>query len=385
LIAEPSCHDGRMSKILILTTSHGASHRRAAESLKKAFLEIKPDLSVSVVDALERCARWFRVYYDSYALPLRYWPGLWRKIENYQHRQHSTSPLWLYRWGGKPLFRFIHAFDPDVVIATEVGVCELSALYKRQTQARFFLVGLELMDFNQAWVQPEVDLYPVAHPDLGEELIAAGAPKSKVMVSGMPIDPIYTHLPSRAEMRARLNVRGDLPLILILFGGTGFGKPRRIVAELQKIPMPFQAVFIAGKNRVLENELRRCCGSLPYSQALGWVDNIHEWMLVSDLLISKPGGGTVMEAAACSLPLLALDPLPGNEERTCQWLEKWQIGIWIKNHAEISRTVERLLRTSDEHEGLRQKAREFSRPNAAYDAARVILDRAGFNNRASDQ
>src|SRR5579884_747666 len=113
------------------------------------------------------------------------------------------------------LFGFIQAFDPDVVIATEVGVCELSALYKRQSRARFFLVGLELMDFNQAWVQPEVDLYPVAHPDLGEELIAAGALKSRVVVTGMPIDPIYAHLPPRAEMRARLKVRGDLPLILI--------------------------------------------------------------------------------------------------------------------------------------------------------------------------
>ncbi len=369
-----------MSKILILTTSNGASHRRAAESLKKALLEIKPDLSVSVVDALERCARWFRLYYDSYALPLRYWPGLWRKIENYQHRQHSTSPLWLYRRGGKPLFGFIQAFDPDVVIATEVGVCELSALYKRQSRARFFLVGLELMDFNQAWVQPEVDLYPVAHPDLGEELIAAGALKSRVVVTGMPIDPIYAHLPPRAEMRARLKVRGDLPLILILFGGTGFGKPRQIVAELQKISLPFQAVFIAGKNRALENELRRCCGPLPDSQALGWVDNIHEWMLVADLLISKPGGGTVMEAAACGLPLLALDPLPGNEERTCHWLEKWQVGIWIKDHAGISGTVERLLRNPDKLENLRQKARVISHPRAAYDAARAILDRAGFNS-----
>src|SRR5579883_2207859 len=324
-----------MSKILILTTSHGASHRRAAESLKKALLEIKPDLSVSVVDALERCARWFRLYYDSYALPLRYWPGLWRKIENYQHRQHSTSPLWLYRRGGKPLFGFIQAFDPDVVIATEVGVCELSALYKR---------------------------------------------KSRVVVTGMPIDPIYAHLPPRAEMRARLKVRADLPLILILFGGTGFGKPRQIVAELQKISLPFQAVFIAGKNRALENELRRCCGPLPYSQALGWLDNIHEWMLVADLLISKPGGGTVMEAAACGLPLLALDPLPGNEERTCHWLEKWQVGIWIKDHAGISGTVERLLRNPDKLENLRQKARVISHPRAAYDAARAILDRAGFNS-----
>src|SRR5579863_235683 len=142
-----------MQRILILTTSHGASHRRASEALKKAFLQIQPGLTVTIVDAVECCARWFRAYYDSYLIPLRYWRGLWRWIERRQHQGASTNPNWLYRLGGKPLFRTIEAFAPDVVIATEVGVCELAALHKRQTNSQYFLVGLELMDFNRAWVQ----------------------------------------------------------------------------------------------------------------------------------------------------------------------------------------------------------------------------------------
>ncbi|MGH9350708.1 MAG: MGDG synthase family glycosyltransferase, partial [Terriglobia bacterium] len=291
-----------MPRILILTTSHGASHRRASEALKKAFLSLQADLNVEVADAIEHCARWFCIYYDSYTIPLRYWPGLWRWIENRQHQSASTTPGWLYRLGGRPLFRCIDRFAPDVVIATEVGVCELAALHKRHTHARYFLVGLELMDFNVAWVQPEVDLYPVVHADLGEELAAAGAPRAKILDCGMPVDPVYANPGSREETRRRLDLDGGDPTLLVLFGGTGFGHPRRIVAELGKIQTPFQAVFIAGKNAALEAQLRRLIRQMPARptrqmwpkwpawRVLGWVNNMQDWMVAADLLLSKPGG-----------------------------------------------------------------------------------------------
>ena len=366
-----------MLKVLILTTSHGAAHRRASEALRKAFGELDPGIKVTVMDAIEHCARWFRAYYDSYEIPLRLWPGLWRRIEQYQHQQTSTSPIWLYRLGGRPLFKAIRTLDPDIVIATEVGVCELSALYKRQSGARTFLAGLELMDFNRAWIQPEVDLYPAVHSDFAAELEAVGAPASKIVVSGMPIDPVFARLSDRPSVRERLAVRSDSPLILVLFGGTGFGKPRRIMAELKKIPRPFQAVFIAGKNRALRAEIEKLCRGVPGWRALGWVDNVHEWMAAADLLLSKPGGATFMEACACGLPLLAFDPLPGNEERTCRWIVKWRAGVWIKSAAEISSTIERLLGNEQERASLQQRARAIARPDAARDAARAILDAAG--------
>lgn len=372
-----------MPGILILTTSHGASHRRASEALKKAFLSLNPNLRVEVMDAIEHCAGWFRAYYDSYAIPLRYWPGLWRAIESRQHQSRSTAPGWLYRLGGKPLFRTIDEFAPGVVIATEVGVCELAALHKRLSRSRYFLVGLELMDFNRAWAQPEVDLYPVVHAGLGEELAAAGAPREKILDCGMPIDPAFARPLSRAQARQKLGLGDDgLPILLVLFGGTGFGNPRRITQALAGIKTPFRAVFIAGRNAALKADLERLSreqpalpGSPP-SLVLGWVDNMQDWMAASDLLLSKPGGGTVMEAAACGLPLLAFDPLPGNEERICRWLERWQAGLWIKSPQELAPQAARLLADAEARAKLRDCAASIARPRGAFAAAEAILQRA---------
>lgn len=360
-------------KILILTVSHGASHRRAASALEKALHTLKPDATVEIADALKRCAGWFRAYYNSYEIPLKYWPGLWAWIEGIQHRSESTGPGWLYRRGAQPLFRFIESFHPDVVIATEVGVCELVAMHKRESGAKFALVGLVLMDFNRAWVQPEVNLYPSVPGDMAEELEAAGVAPSRILPCGLPIDPVFASLPDRDAIRLKLELMPGIPTLLVLFGGGGHGDPARIRSELKKVKQPLQAVFVAGRNRRLEEQLRSLRRGNPNYRVLGWVDNMHEWMVAADLLVSKPGGSTLMEAAACSLPMLAFDPLPGNEVRTCARIEKWGAGVWVKRPQDLAPTIERLLSYPEELHQLRQKALTLARPRAAQDAAAAIL------------
>ena len=123
----------------------------------------------------------------------------------------------------------------------------------------------------------------------------------------------------------------------------------------------------------MEEEARALCQDIPHSKVLGWVDNMYEWMVAADLMVSKPGGATLNEGFACGLPMLAVDPLPGNERRTCQWIEKQGCGVWIKNPADLAPTIARLLARRDELENLRARARSLARPHAAYDAAEEIL------------
>ncbi|MFB3921884.1 MAG: glycosyltransferase [Terriglobia bacterium] len=361
-------------KILILTVPHGAAHTRVANSLKKALLAANPALTVAVENGLAHCARWFRAYYNSYEIPLRLWPSLWGWIENLQHHSASTGPGWLYRRGGKPLFRFLRAVDPDIVIATEVGMCELASLAKRQTGARYMLVGATAgVDLDNPWIQPEVDFYPTFPCQIPEQLLAAGVPQEKVLPCGTPIDGGADILPDRATLRASLGVSIDTFLLLVMFGGTGFGNPRRILNEIRKISRPLQVTFVAGRNQKLEGELRARCGDNPQFRVLGWVDNISEWMVAADLLLTKPGGATVVEAINAGLPILAFDPLPGAERRTCDLIETFQFGRWVRGAKDLAPTIEALLAAPEHLARFRQHARATARPHAARDSARAIL------------
>jgi processive 1,2-diacylglycerol beta-glucosyltransferase len=361
-------------RILILTIPHGAAHERVADALRKALLEIQPGLTVEIVDALKLCARWFRTYYNSYRIPLKYWPALWGWIENKQHTHTSTGPGWLYRRGGRGLFRFLEKFGPDVLIATEVATCELAAMFKRECQARFCLAGAPTgVDIDQAWAQPEVDLYFTMPGEVAGQLQTAGVPPAKILPCGVPVDPAFAPPSDRAEARARLGLAQDTPVILVLFGGGGHGRGRSIAAQLKTLQGSLQAVFIAGRNPRLEEDARIECQDQPQFRVLGWVDNMHEWLAAADLLVGKPGGMTVIEAINSGVPLLALDPLPGGERRACDLIERWQVGHWVRRPTELAPTIEHLLASPVELARLRANTRAYVRPDAASEAAQAIL------------
>ncbi len=361
-----------MAKIIILTIAHGASHLRAGKALEEALTSIQPGLDLRRVDALAECAPWFRAYYNSYEIPLRFWPSLWRLIEGVQHQSNSTGPAWLYRLGGRGLFDFLARERPEAVIATEVGVGELAAMAKRRLALNFRLIGVELMDFNHAWIQPEFDLYLTSHEDLAAELVAAGAPSHNVAVTGQPIAPAFANLPDQRAARAHLGLEAERPVILVLFGGAGFGNPTVLARELWRLRTPCRIVFVAGRNQALEARLRGIAP--PQALVFGWVENLHEWMAAADLVIGKPGGSTLFETAACGSPLLAVHPLPGNEERTAAWIEKWQAGVWVRNPSELANRVDQLLAHPDDLKRLRERAKALARPRAAFDGAHLILD-----------
>ena len=53
---------------------------------------------------------------------------------------------------------------------------------------------------------------------------------------------------------------------------------------------------------------------------LGYVNYVEKLMDASDCIISKPGGLTTSEAMAKGLPMIIVDPIPGQEDRNTDFL-----------------------------------------------------------------
>lgn len=365
----------REPRILILTVPHGTAHERLAFTLKKALKQIRPGAKVDAINAISHCSKWFRAYYNSYRIPLKYCPALWGWIEGYQHSHTASAPGWLYRQAVKPLARLIRRSQPDIVIATEVGLCEMAALTKRVESLHFRLAAVPTgIDTDRPWIQPEVDLYIVDPNQVAPFLESQGVPQSKVLACGVPVDPQYESLPTQTEARQRLGLLPGIPVLLILFGGTGIGKPSRIIAGIKSVRTQFQQVWIAGRNVRLRQRVERRLAGYKNCRVLGWANNMHEWMTASDLLLGKPGSGTVLEAINAGLPILAFDPLPGIERRTSELIEKKQIGHWIRHPKQFAEVIDRLLSHPGALQQLRTNALSMARPGAARRAAQAILE-----------
>ena len=64
---------------------------------------------------------------------------------------------------------------------------------------------------------------------------------------------------------------------------------------------------------------------------LGFFSNqVPELMHISEFVVTKPGGLTTSESLACNLPMVIINPLPGQEEENAELLVKDGIAVWIK-------------------------------------------------------
>jgi processive 1,2-diacylglycerol beta-glucosyltransferase len=94
---------------------------------------------------------------------------------------------------------------------------------------------------------------------------------------------------------------------------------------------------------------------------------MHEWMAVSDLLITKPGGLTSSEALAMGKPMFILNPIPGQEMANSDFLLERGAAAKANRTEDVPFRVKQLL-GSTKLRDMAAAARAIGHP----DAARVI-------------
>ena len=99
-------------------------------------------------------------------------------------------------------------------------------------------------------------------------------------------------------------------------------------------------------------------------------------MEISSLIITKPGGLTTAECLAKGLPMVIVNPIPGQETRNTDFLIKKGVGIRIDDTNDIGEEIELLLNSPERLALMGKAAYENSNPHAAFDIAKLILDHA---------
>lgn len=110
--------------------------------------------------------------------------------------------------------------------------------------------------------------------------------------------------------------------VLLMGGGCGLLDPDFFRAmEEADWAADMQFIVICGRNERLQRHLEEWAASSPlHVRVEGYVQPVHEYMAMSDLLITKPGGVTTTEAVVQRLPLLVYKPLPGQEQDNIRYL-----------------------------------------------------------------
>ena len=108
---------------------------------------------------------------------------------------------------------------------------------------------------------------------------------------------------------------------------------------------------------------------------LGFITNMAEYMVATDVLVTKAGPGTIAEAASLSLPIMLTSFLPGQEEGNVDYVVEGEFGAFVSDSdpQAISDVVATWLMDSEKLREMSNKARLRGKP----DAAAEIVDAIG--------
>lgn len=383
-------------RILVLTLSFGAGHVRAAEAVARELTALDASANVRVTDALAGSRLLFRAAYVApYWAMLRRAPALWRWYFARRNRSRNpeTAPEWAFRRGCPRVFEEIARWRPHVIVACEVAACEMAAAAKRRglTGAKIVCVVTD-HEAEPAWVKKEVNAYCVADEHVAESVVGWGAGRGRVAVCGIPVAREFARPKDLdaelAATRSLYGLRDGTPLVLLMGGGMGPTRMDEVADALRGAETPVDVVAVAGHDRrallgleKVRDEHAACSSSPVAVHAHAWVDGIAPLMRAASVLVTKPGGLSTAEAAACALPCVLFDAIPGPELSNARRVVEAGAGVETRGAKETAAAALSLLRDEPRLLRMSDRASRLARPTAAATIARLALGYAAEDSR----
>jgi processive 1,2-diacylglycerol beta-glucosyltransferase len=334
-------------KVLILSEAMGTGHTKAAEALIQGISLLAPSIHTQVLEVGKTLNPvTTKLLIHTYLKMIIRSPSLWKKMYHYKH--NKPLPNWMkfiiYQLFHRQMEVLLAQEKPNLIICTHPFSSASVSRLKRLLGDPLTLCTV-ITDFHVhgAWVHSEVDAYLVANQYVYDQLINMGVPKNRITITGIPLRSNFWVKKNKQEIRKKLKLK-DIPVVMIMGGGLGLGGIRQLADSLLKWKEKIQVIICTGNNEKLRKSLSRNEKfHHPHFHILGFIDSIDEWMDASDLLITKPGGLTCFEALSKDLPLFIYQPIPGHEERNCDFLVNNDLGIRIDDSNSIDIWIEKLV------------------------------------------
>ena len=361
------------ARVLIVSASIGGGHVAAGRALEAAFGAAGlPCLHVDLLDYTSAPFR--RVYRDSYQELVRSAPDLVELVGKRLDRRPSETPgrgrrlrARLARLVSYQLPRLLERYRPDLVVHTHFLPPDVLASSRRAPDVPQALV---VTDFaaHSLWLTRGVRRYFVASDEVAVHLRESGVDAERIEVTGIPIDPVFARLPSRAEARATLGVVGEREILLLMAGGMARRTLTTLLEQLGRLRWPLDAWVVCGRSPDLLDVARAAAAEatgLARIVPFGFLRDVPLRMAAADVAAGKPGGLTASEVLAAGLPFVVVDPYPLQEEANALHLLERGAALRVDPLTTFGHKLQGLLADTERRERMAAAARAASRPEAA--------------------
>ena len=373
-----------MRRVMIFYASYGGGHLSAARSIKEYIETNYKDINVELIDCIYYANKIFdKITTMAYSEMAKKAPKTYGKIySNAQSgpiAQISTTSNKLLSVRLKKLFK---DGEPDLIIITHPFASTMCAYLKKQGKINSKIATI-LTDYapHGQWLvfNEYVDYYFVSHEEMKKQLNKAGIPKDKIYPTGIPLSNKFLLKYDKAQILKNFGLSPNKKTVLFFGGGEyGLGKNQtiKIFKSFIKCHENLQLVAISGKNQKMKESFENLVSELGKQDSvkiLEYTDKVPQLMSISDLVVTKPGGLTTTESLASGLPIVVINPIPGQEEENATYLEKNKVAIWIKKDDNVEDILNELFSNPDKMQEMKIRARLISKKNSTRDICKILL------------
>jgi processive 1,2-diacylglycerol beta-glucosyltransferase len=365
-------------RVLILSAPFGAGHGSAAQAIAEVFVKKYSNIDVKVVDVMDFAFKIFKesvpkaYFLMSSKIPLLYkWIYSFHKKVSRHKFLNKISDTMLK---GSEFADFIKNYNPDFIVSTNPLPMHLVSMTKEENLINVPSANVCTdFGFHAFWYNSDVNYYFVAIDGIKRRFIKKGVNKDSIIVTGIPIKDKFKEGCNKSEIISKLGFSENIPVLLIVGGKMSYEKLYKVFDNLKGKNIQF--IIVAGRDEKLYAQLQE--SELKNNSAVrifGFIDNLNEFMSISDLILTKAGGVTVAECFAKGLPMVINDMVPGQEEDNVKYVVANKAGFECKNQKKCSKIILDLFMGKKLNE-LKENCKKLSKPNAAEGIVNFIISK----------
>lgn len=356
-------------KVLVLSCSTGGGHNKAAQNIVE-YLQTHRILAIyqNYLELFDKKNQTLveEFYYKSLLGNGRFFEGIYKLGELY-NKTKLTSPVYILNKHGKEkLQELIKQENIDLCICTHLYPALALTELKKEDNTPFLFVGTDYkcIPFTNE-VNPDYFIIPTK--DMKADYERMHIPKEKLVPLGIPAS--YS-LFSKHELVKKLEIQYSKN-ILLMSGSMGFGNITKVVQELLKeMSMDTGLVVICGTNQKLYENLSLIKDMRL--KILGFINNVLEYISISDIVLTKPGGLSTTEVAVFRKPFIHIFPIPGVETYNTEYFSKREMALLETDLKKIAPLAIHLLYDLELQNKLKENLKEINQ-NALEDLYKFII------------
>lgn len=370
-------------KIIILYTSVGGGHFKAAEGIKNYIVENYENCDVQMIDALKYTNKVVdKIVINSYVNMAKYSPKMWGEIYKFSEKSYSSATFSnaVQMILSNKLLALIEYEKPNSIISTHPFITEMVASLKKREKISTEL-NVIMTDYasHKFWeLKPEyVDRYFVANDEMKSILSFNGIDSNKIFVTGIPVAPAFLKDMNKIKIYEEFDLNPNKKTVLLFGGGEyGLSDVKDFFAGLLSVNQDIQIVAIAGKNIKIRNMFKKIANKFDKKVViLGYTTKIPELMHISDFVISKPGGLTTTEILVSNIPFIIINPIPGQEEENARFLLNSGAAVRLYNAEKSTPFFENFFNDTTRIYHLKEMQKVIAKPNSTQDIVKLILSK----------